>query len=144
MNFLIFKTQEANFQLSKKAVLKLLENRKSFENKELKRLIKSLSSQPEKASLSFEEHPYFGFITLELIKTTDGSVVCKYCGKQYHFNQLRAFTVEPDDPFRAASTKKGGFTRMFRKRPKHFPMYGGKGYKCPRGDILIYRQTWTT
>ena len=148
MSTVIFKTEEAIFQFDRKSVMECLENRKSiFEIEELDTLIDVISSEPENATLSFEEHPYFGFIVLDdLIDTSvQGSVVCKYCGKQYHFNQLRAFTVEPDDAtFRAASTKKEGFKGLFRKKLKPPGMYGGKGYRCPRGHILIYMQTWTT
>ena len=128
--------------------MECLERRKlSYDIQELDTLIDVISSQPEKANLSIEEHRYIGFIVLDLIDSNDQtSVVCKNCGKQrYRSNQLEAFTVGPDDAkFRAASAKKKGLKNPFRKRPKHFPIYGGKGYKCPRGHILIYMQTWTT
>lgn len=147
MNLLIiFRIEEAYFQFSKKAVMELLENKKSsYEIKELDDLIKYIWSQHDKVTLTFEEHPYFGFIALDLIRTSEGSVTCNNCGKQYRFNQLEAFKVRPDDAnFNAASAKKKGLKNPFLKKPKPPGMYGGKGYKCPRGHILIYMQTWTT
>jgi hypothetical protein len=148
MSTIIFKTEDAVFQFERKSVMECLElQRSSYEIRELNTLIDALSNQAEHTILSSAEHQYFGFIALDLINASEGSVTCNNCNchKQYHFNQLEAFAVGPDDAsVKAATSKKGGFTRMFRKRPKNFPMYGGKGYKCPRGHILIYMQTWIT
>ncbi len=149
MSTVTFKTESGIFRFDRKSVIKLLEHRKSsYENKELDTLIKVLSNQPEKATLSFEEHRYryFGFIVLDLIDASgQGSVLCMPCSKQYLFNQLQAFTVGPDKAtFKAATAKKGGFKNLFRRKTKPPGMQGGKGYKCPRSHILIYMQTWTT
>ena len=146
MSTVIFKTEEAIFQFDRKSVMECLEHRKSsYEIQELDTLIEVLSSQPDQTILSLAEHPYFGFIALELINVGEGSVFCKNCGKQYRFNQLEAFTVGPDDAtFKAATAKKGGFKNLFRKKPKPPGMYGGKGYKCPRGHMLIFMITWRT
>ena len=147
MSTVIFKTEEeAIFQIDRKAVMECLENRKSsYEIKELDTLIQVLTSQPEKATLSFEEHRFIGYIALELIKVGEGSVFCKNCGKQYRFHQLKAFTVGPDETtFKVNMGKKGGFKSLFRKKPKPFGMYGGKGYKCPEGHELIFMITWQT
>jgi len=147
MNFVIFKTTEdATFQFDRKSVMECLEHRKiSYEINELDTLIDVILSQPDQTILSSAEHQYFGFIALDLINTSEGSVTCKNCGKQYRFNQLEAFTVGPDDAtFKAVREKKGGFKNLFRKRARPPGIYGGKGYKCPRGHILIYMQTWTS
>ena len=146
MSTVIFKTEEAIFQFDRKSVMELLDRKNSsYDVQELDTLIDILSNQPERTILSSAEHQHFGFIVLKLINTSDGSVICKNCGKQYRFNQLEAFTVGPDDAtIKAATSKKGGFTRMFRKRPKHFPMYAGKGVKCPNGHMLIFMITWRT
>jgi hypothetical protein len=149
MSTVIFKTEEAIFQFDRKTVIECLEHRKSsYEIQELDTLIKVLSNQPEKATLSFEEHRYryFGFIVLNLIDASGlKSVLCMPCSKHYRSNQLEAFTVGPDDAtFQADKAKKGGLKSLVRKKLKPPGMYGGKGYKCPRGHILIYMQTWTT
>jgi hypothetical protein len=146
MKIVIFNTQEATFRFDHKSVMERLERRKlSYDIQELDTLIDVISSQPDQTILSSAENPYFGFIALELINSSEGSGVCETCGKKYNFNQLEAFTVGPDDAtFRAASTKKGGFKNLFRKKLKPPGMYGGKGYRCPRGHILIYMQTWTS
>ena len=147
MNTVIFETEDAAiFQFDHKAVMQCLEYRKSsYDVQELNLLLDVISSQPDQTILSSAEHQNFGFVALDLIKLNKGAaVICKNCGKRYHSNQLEEFTVGPDDAtFRAVSTKKGGFKNLFRKKLKPSGMYGGKGYKCPRGHILIYMQTWT-
>jgi hypothetical protein len=147
MSTVIFETEDAIFQFETKSVMECLEHRKSsYEVHELDTLIEVLSNQPEKATLSSEEHPYIGFIILDLIYAGEGSVVCKNCGpRHYHFNQLRAFTVGPDKAtFKAATAKKGGFKNLFRRKTKPPGMQGGKGYKCPRSHTLIFLITWMT
>ncbi len=85
MNTITFLAEGAIFQFDRKSVIELLEHRKSsYEIRELDTLIQVLSSQPETATLSFEEHQYFGFIAMDLINAGEGSVVCKNCGNAYH------------------------------------------------------------
>lgn len=146
MKFVVFKTEEAIFQFDRKLVMECLEHRKtSYEIKELDLLLDVISSQPEKAILSSAEHPYLGYIALDLINAGEGSAFCKNCGKQYRFNQLEGFTVEPDkSTFKGATAKNRRFKNLFRKRPKLPGMYGGMLYRCPSEHILIYMQTWTT
>jgi len=140
-----FKTDdETSFRFDRKTVIQLLENRKSSYNiQELDTLIKVIANQPDQTIISSAENPYFAFIALELINSTEGSVVCKNCGKQYRFNQLEAFTVGPDEAtFKDVKGKIGQFKNLFRKKKKLPGMYGGKGYKCPRGHTLLYLVTW--
>ena len=146
MSAVTFNTENAIFQFDQKSVMECLEHRKSsYEIKELDTLIQVLTSQPEKATLSFEEHRFIGYIALELIKVGEGSVFCKNCGKQYRFNQLAAFTAGPDEAtFKTFTAKKGGFKNLFRKKPKLPGIYGGKGYNCPHGHTLIFMVTWRT
>ena len=141
MNTVIFKTEEAIFKFDRKSVMECLEHRKSHQIQEIDTLIEVLSSQPYQTILSSAEHQYFGFIALDLIKSSEGYAFCKNCEQNYSFNQLEAFTVGPDGAtFKAAPGKKN----LFRRKPKPFGMYGGKGYKCPEGHELIFMITWIT
>ena len=146
MNTVTFRTEEANFQFDKKAVMDLLEHRKTlYEIKELDLLLDVISSQPDQTVLSSAGHHYFGFILLDLILAGKGSVTCKNCGKRYSATQLVVFTVGSDDvSYEVYTGKQGKFKNLFRKRPKLPGMYGGKGYKCPRGHTLIFMVTWRT
>jgi hypothetical protein len=147
MSVVIFKTEEAIFEFDQKSVLERLEQRKiSYKIQELDLLLDVISSQPEKAILSLEEHQHFGFIALELLVAGKGSAFCKNCGKRYRFHQLKAFTVGPDETtFKVNTGKKGGFKSLFPRKPKpSFGMYGGKGFKCPEGHELIFMITWRT
>jgi hypothetical protein len=130
MNFVIFKTEDAVFKFKKKSVIECLEHRKSvYEIKELDTLIDVISNQPDQTILTSAEHQYFGFIALDLINTSEGSVKCKNCGpRHYHFNQLQTFTVGPEKAtFKAATAKKGGFKNLFRRKTKPSGIYAGKG-----------------
>ncbi len=146
MSIIIFKTEEAIFQFNQNTVMERLKNRKtSYQINELDTLIDVLRNQPEQTILSLAEHKYFGHIAINMIDASEGSAFCKNCGKRYRSNQLEAFTVGPDEAtFRAASTKKGGFKGLFRKKPIQFAMYSGKGVKCPHGHMLIFMVTWIT
>jgi len=146
MNTVIFETEEAIFQFDQKAVMECLEHRKTlYEIKELDLILDFISSQPDQTILSPEEHQYFGFIAIQLIKFGEGSAICKICGKRHHSNQLKAFTVGPGrTTFTAPSATKGGFKRLFRKNPKPIGCSGGDGIKCPEGHMLIFMITWRT
>ena len=147
MNTVIFKTEDVIFQFDRKSVMECLEHRKTLYGiKELDLILDAISSQPEKAILSLEEHQHFGFIALELLVAGKGSAFCKNCGKRYRFHQLKAFTVGPDETtFKVNTGKKGGFKSLFRRKPKpSFGMYGGKGFKCPEGHELIFMISWIT
>jgi hypothetical protein len=147
MDTLNFRTQDAKFHFNRKSVLKCLEHRKSsYDNQELDNLIKALTNQPENATLSLEEHRYFGFIVLDLIHAGEGSVTCNNCcGKQYRCNQLEDFTTGPDEIKSKVNTdKKRVFKDLFRKKPKPIGLSGGKGVKCPEGHELIFMISWIT
>jgi hypothetical protein len=150
MNTVIFQTGngDAIFEFDRKSVMDCLEHRKTlYEIKELDLLMDVIRSQPETATLSIEEHRYFGFIALDLINDGEGSALCKTCNKQYRSNQLNAFTVGPDETtFKVNTRKKGGFKSLFRKKPKPKPigLSGGKGVKCPEGHELIFMISWIT
>ena len=148
MNTVIFKTGNAVFQFDQKDVkarLEILINEYGVD--EAKTILKCIPFQTGETKPIQEKHDYFAYIVLELIGAGKGkgSVVCKNCGKSYRFHQLKAFTVGPDETtFKVNMGKKGGFKSLFRKKPKPFGMYGGKGYKCPEGHELIFMITWRT
>ncbi|MGD8649045.1 MAG: hypothetical protein PVH85_33015 [Desulfobacterales bacterium] len=124
---IIFKTGDAIFEFDRKAVMECLEHRKTlYEIKELDQLLDVISSQPEKAVLSIEEHQYFGFIALELLSVGKGSVFCENCGKRYSAQELEAIIAGPDDAsVKAAKSKNRRFKNLFRKKLKLPGFYGG-------------------
>jgi len=147
MSTVIFETEEAIFQFNRHAVMECLNHRKTlYEIKELDLLLDVIRSQPETATLSIEEHRYFGFIALDLINDGEGSALCKTCNKQYRSNQLKVFTAGPDETaFKTSAGKKRVFKDLFRKKPKPIGLSGWKGVKCPEGGhTLIFMRTWIT
>ncbi len=109
------------------------------------------SSVTDTIRLNEEEHPYFGFIALDLIKKGIGEVNCKACDKTYESNKLKPFQLGHGEyPFDPGYKPKWSFKAlfmnikdMFKKRIR-IPGEGGKGYKCPKGHPLIAKITWIT
>jgi hypothetical protein len=83
-------------------------------------------------------------IVLELIAAGRGSVTCKTCNKLYKPNQLHPIIIGAGkSPFDINTWKKRGIKSLFRKK-KQPALFGGRGYKCPEGHVLISVITWRT
>ena len=70
-------------------------------------------------------------------------MTCKICNINYNACQLTQFAFgHGKSPFNTNQKQKGGFS-LFGKK-KNPSMFGGKGFKCPEGHILISMETWRT
>ncbi len=109
------------------------------------------SSTTDPIRLNEEEHPYFGFIALDLIKEGTGISYCKTCDNTYLNNQLKPYQLgHGENPFGPDYKPIWSFKvifmniqDMFKKRIR-ISGEGGKGYKCPKGHPLIAKITWIT
>jgi len=108
-------------------------------------LMSFLSSQAQESIKIPDEYGYFGYIAMELIRGSKGSVYCKICGKTYQSDQLKSTVVgHGKDPFSVNLEEKGGIKKLFKRKPKLPGMQGGKGYECPEGHELISIIIWRT
>ena len=117
-----------------------------YEVDQVTTLISFLSSKVAESIKIPDEYGYFGYIALELIGGSKGSVYCKICGKTYQPNQLESTVAgHGKDPFSVnLKTEKGGIKKLFKRKPKLPGMHGVKGYECPEGHDLISIITWRT
>ena len=89
------------------------------------------------------DHRYFGYVALDIIERGKGSITCKACSKTYKADQLKAVKVgHGKSPIGINQKQKGG-TRLFGNK-KNPSLFGGKGYECPAGHMLISMETWRT
>ena len=116
-----------------------------YEVDQVTTLMSFLSSQAQESIKIPDEYGYFGYIAMDLIGGSKGSVYCKICGKTYQPYQLKSTVVgHGKDPFSVNLKEKGGIRKLFKRKPKLPGMHGGKGYECPEGHELISIITWRT
>jgi len=146
MRIIVFKTENAVFEFSRKDILEHLNFLATkHDGDETVRLLKLISTASGETILIPNEHDYFGYIALELIAAEKGSVTCTACGKTYKAGQIKPITVgHGRSPFDVNLKKKGGTKNLFRRKQKMPAMFGGKGYHCSNGHDLISIITWRT
>jgi hypothetical protein len=116
-----------------------------YEVDEATTLINFLSSEVAESIKIPDEYGYFGYIALDLIRGSKGTVYCKICGKTYEPDQLKSTVAgHGKDPFSLNLKEKGGIKKLFKRKLKLPGMHGGKGYECPEGHELISIITWRT
>jgi hypothetical protein len=93
--------------------------------------------------LNPDDHGYFGYVALDLISERIGKVTCQICGETYNAGQLKEFALGHGKSLFDINQKQKGGIRLLEKR-KNPSMFGGKGYKCPAGHVLISMETWRT
>lgn len=144
MRIIVFKTENAVFEFSRKDVLEHLNLLATeHDGDEKVRLLKLISTTSGEKILIPNEHDYFGYIALELIAAGKGSVTCTACGKTYKAGQIKPTTVgHGRSPFDVNLKKKGGIRNLFTKKMP--AMFGGRGYACPESHKLISIITWQT
>ena len=144
MKTVIFYTKNAAFKFDQKEVRDHLIGEKiEYAPDEVSQLLKLISTDSDEAILNLDDHSYFGYIALGLIGSGIGTVTCKPCDKTYDAGQLKQFAVgHGKSPVYINQKRKGGF-RLFGKI-KNPSLFGGKGYKCPAGHLLISMETWKT
>ncbi len=137
------------FEPVKEDLKKIIKEHNVSDAHEIYNFISSSTTDPVR--LKEEEHPYFGFITLDLIKEAIGEVNCKTCDKTYQNIHLKSFQLGHGEyPINPDYKPKWSFKvilmnikDMFKKKMS-ITGEGGKGYKCPEGHVLIARITWIT
>ena len=98
----------------------------------------------DSATFEFDEED-IPFIILEFLKTGRGSVTCKTCNSTYQANELFPVAIgHGTSPFSVNLKQRGGIKRLFQKKQRLPGMFGGRGYKCPKGHELISMVTWIT
>jgi len=144
MNTVIFQTENAIFKFSQKEVKKRLICKQSdYDPDEITQLLELFSTDASETLLNSDDNHYFGHVVLDLISAVIGIVTCQICGKSYDAGQLKEFAVgHGKSPFNINQEIKGGIW-LFEKR-KNPSRFGGKGYKCSAGHILISMETWKT
>jgi hypothetical protein len=144
MNTVILCIENAVFKFAKKEVREHLICKKAeYVPDEVTQLLELISTDASETILNPDDHHYFGYVALDLISAGVGKVTCKICGKIYDAGQLKEIVVRLGrSPFNINQEQKGGFS-LFEKR-KNPSMFGGKGFKCIKGHILISMETWRT
>ena len=144
MRTVVFRTEKSEFQFDREYVkehLYILAT--EYEVDEALTLLNRIKISSVDQLTIHEEHDYFGYIVLDLIGAGKGSVTCEVCGRSYKPNQLKSITIgHGKSPFGENIKKKWRIKGLFKK--KHASMFGGKGYECPEGHLLISMITWRT
>ena len=109
MKIIVFKTENAVFEFSRKNVLEHLNLLATeHDGDETVRLLKLISTASGETIWIPNEHDYFGYVALDLIATGKGSVTCAACGKTYKAGQIKPTTVgHGRSPFDVKLPKKG-------------------------------------
>jgi len=144
MNPVIFQTENAVFKFALKEMKEhLIVSESEYNPDEVAQLLKLISTDSDEIILVSADIPYFGYVVLNLIGSGKGIVTCKLCGKTYDASQLKESAVgHGKSPFDIKQKQKGGFSLIGKR--KNPSMFGGKGYKCPDGHVLISMETWRT
>ena len=144
MNTVNFQTENAVFKFRKKEVKeRIIYKKTEYAPDEVTQLLELFSTDASETLLNSDDHHYFGYVALDLISESMDTVNCKICLKIYDAGQLKEFAIGyGKSPFAFNHEQKGGFS-LFRKR-KNPSRFGGKGYKCSAGHILISMETWKT
>ena len=146
MRAVIFKTPNAVFEFDQKEVNDQIVLKKSaYDTDEVNKLLNLISPGNQETIVIPAEPVFFDSIAVDLIKTGNGSALCKTCNKTYQAGQLKSIKVGfGGSPFDIKREQKGVIKRLFAKKRKPPTMYGGKGYECPLGHNLISVITWKT
>ena len=144
MTTVSYDTATARFNFEIEDVVKVLEH---FSLKEKggdsQELLEHLKAQSGGSILIPKEKSYFGYAVLDLLREGKGTVYCKPCDRAYEPKELVAVKVGAgESPLKVTAHYPGGwFNRIFRKR-RRLPLFGGKGYECPKCHELIGMVTW--
>ncbi len=143
---ILYETENGIFEFEREEVLRELKNLVSTSDvaygEKLIVFIENTSSDLTKIPIECHE---FEYIVLQCLDGGSGEVFCKECGKSYSANKLVLYELgDGASPF----SKKRGLTekmrKLFSEKLQISPGFGGKGYKCPRGHILIEKTLWIT
>jgi hypothetical protein len=84
-------------------------------------------------------------MVLDLISAGKGSITCRICNRTYSPAELKPFAIGAGtSPFSINLREKGEIRNLLKRKQKLPGLFGGKGYRCPRGHELISLVTWRT
>jgi len=165
MKTVTYNTENGIFEFPISDVLERLQYHKtemnSYAAEVIERYILELYIYP---TIIPNKYEYFVNIALELIEEGKGLVTCKVCDKTYQANNLESITIGQGkspidkDQLREIQELKlrdlfrrkwirvaiDNFKDLFRKNQPQPGMFGGKGFVCPSGHMLISQITWLT
>jgi hypothetical protein len=119
-------------------------NEAEYDEKDVTAIKDLLSSATVDSITIPKELRLFPHIALDLIREGKGAVCCRICGKNYKSGQLKPVAVgHGETPFSVNVKGKGWLGNLFRKRER-LPLFGGRGYACPKKHELIGVVTWRT
>jgi hypothetical protein len=102
-----------------------------------------LSHSDQSIKVSREQYR-FAYLALDLIERGKGVVYCKACRSYYEGKDLKRVVVgHGESPF-SVEIKDRGWLRKFFGKKQRLPLFGGRGYHCPKGHELIAMVTWRT
>jgi hypothetical protein len=141
----VYETDKAVFRFTVDEVRDYLNHTESeYDEKEVTALKDLLSSATGVSITMPKDLRLFPHIALDLIRDRRGTVYCSACGKSYESRQLKAVAVgHGESPFSVNIKGKDWLRKIFGKRQR-LPLFGGRGYVCPRGHELIALVKWRT
>jgi hypothetical protein len=132
----IYETDKGIFQFTVKDVIDHLNRTETeYDAKEVTVLKDLLSSATEDSITIPEELRLFPYIALNLIRDSKGTEYCRTCGKSYESGQLKPVTVGHGETPLSVNVKGKGWLRKLFRRKERLPLFGGRGYQCPEGDV---------
>jgi hypothetical protein len=141
MSTVTYETDTAIFTFDLSDVTEAIKTANQTE--QLTKLLHHLTSSPPDAITIPNGYTDFGYIALDLIEKGKGSVTCKTCNKTYRPSQLQpTIAGHGTSPFNLK--EKGGIKKILKKGQRLPGLFGGHGYRCPKGHELISAITWRT
>jgi hypothetical protein len=138
-----FETAEAIFQFPVDDLIEVLKSHDSEdEATELMDFLKVQNS--DVVDMPQDKKPFL-YSILDLLASNKGSVFCKTCGRDYQASDLVSFPVGAgENPLKVkVGYRESPLKRLF-GRQNRLPLFGGKGYRCPKRDEAIGVVTWRT
>jgi len=106
--------------------------------------LRDLLSQSDRSIKVPDEQYRFAYLALDLIERGKGVVYCKACKMYYGAKKLKRVVVGHGESLFSANVKGRGWLRSLFGKKQKLPVFGGKGYQCPKGHELIGLVTWRT
>jgi hypothetical protein len=141
----VYETDKAVFRFTVDDVMDHLNrNETEYDEKEVTTLKDLFSSATTDSITMPKDLRIFPHIAVDLIRDSRGTVYCRICGKTYESGQFKAVTVgHGETPLSVNFKGKGWRRKLFGKRER-LPLFGGRGYACPKGHGMIALVAWRT
>jgi len=144
MPTITYKTEEASFCFDQQEVLEVLQSSEG-DPVQSKTPVDLTESHPGDAIVVLQNNRSLAYAMLRLLEQGKGSVHCKGCESEYQAKDLIPYPLGAGgNPLRPSVKLINGFFKRLFGRSKRMPLFGGKGYACPRGHSVIEMITWRT